>query len=113
PAGAGAAAAPVDDDGVLEEACAARSCSICCILSIEVLSARGNTGSTLPSLPPNGSWAHLSSARLNLLISPSPSWFQILAVDSGNTGWASAVTMRRASAAVYRIVARRALFSSP
>src|SRR5579859_5870863 len=109
PAGEGVAAV-VDE---AEAAWAARSCSICCILSIDDLSARGKTGSTLPSFPPHGSWPHFRSVRLNLLISPSPNWFQILAVDSGSTGCASAVTMRRASAAVYKMVARRALFSSP
>ncbi len=76
-----------------------RSCSIVCILSMALLSARGNTGSILPSLVPSSSCPHLRPAELETsAISPRPSCDQIFAVDSGSTGWASAVTMRRASA---------------
>src|SRR5258708_664966 len=70
------------------------------ILSMALLSARGDTGMILPSFPPSGSCPHLRVARSNLLISPRPSCCHILAVDSGNTGWTSAVTMRNASAEV-------------
>ena len=77
-----------------------RSSSIACILSIADLSARGKTGSILPSLVPNGSSPHLIVDKLKSLISPNPSCDQIFAVASGITGYASAVTIRRASAAV-------------
>src|SRR5262249_22014082 len=76
--------------------------SICCILTIVLLSARGNTGSTLPSFVPSGSCPHLRSESDNWVISPSPSCVQILAVACGITGCASAVTILSASADVYK-----------
>ena len=78
-----------------------RPCSSsACIFSMAVLSTRGNTASTLPSLVPTSSCPHLSWSRRHLAISPKPSCSQIRELDSGITGCTSAVTMRRASAAV-------------
>ena len=73
--------------------------SICCILSMALLSARGNTG-YLSQFRAERQLAPFRSVRSNFLMSPRPICCQILAVASGITGCASAVTMRRASALV-------------
>src|SRR6185437_3393115 len=54
-----------------------RCCSMACIFSITLLSARGKTGSTLPIFVPSCSWPHFSSASLKFAISPSPSCAQM------------------------------------
>src|SRR5437660_11593004 len=85
-----------------------RCCSsIFCMLAIVLLSARGNTGSIVPSLVPSLSCPQLRSDKRNCLSSPKPSCAQMREVESGITGCASAVTIRKASALVYRIVPRR------
>ena len=71
-----------------------------CILSMALLSARGNTGRTSPSFVPRWSCPHCNWGSGNFLISPSPICSQIFAVASGITGCASTVTMRSASAEV-------------
>src|SRR5262249_40997012 len=95
---------PLDSPGVLsfspsfgESVGSERCCSICCILSIMLLSARGKTGSTLPSFVLISNWPQARLRRPNLSISPRPSCRQILLVASGITGCASTVTIRKAS----------------
>ena len=103
-AGAGRVGRPLAED------CSCKRRRFCTVSSF---TRRGNTASTRPIFPPMGSDAPFSASNESDESSElSPSCRQMLVVASGMTGASSPVATRRASAAVYRMVANRDRSSS-